>query len=138
MDLVSVVNEVQVEQDWETTWQRVGDFLAIGELFGLPCSYVTGSGEIGSVRRIGDDIVEPLVGLSSRSYTYSQTEGSMVGHHYHGTVAVDPTSEGSCRLTYTLLYDASGLSDELREKTPDRLAKRFTGVLEKMKESAEA
>ncbi len=138
MDLVSVVNEVQVEQDWETTWSRVGGFLAIGEIFGTSCVYVSGSGEIGSVRRIGEDIVEPLVGLSTRSYTYSQTEGSMVGLHYHGTVAVEPTSERSCRLTYTLLYDASGLPDELRDKTPDRLAKRFTGVLEKMKERAES
>lgn len=133
-----MVNEVSVEKDWETTWSRVGDFLAIGEMFAMECVYLSGSGEIGSVRRIGDDIVEPLVGRSSRSYTYSQTEGSMVGHHYHGTVAVDPTGAHTCRLTYTLLYDASGLSPDRRETTPNRLTKQFTGVLQKMKERAEA
>ena len=75
-DFVSVVNVVQVAQSVETTWQRVGDFLAIGELFGMDCSYVSGAGEIGSVRRIGDSIVEPLVGLSSRSLPTPRRRGA--------------------------------------------------------------
>ena len=136
-DFVSVVNVVQVAQSADTTWQRVGDFLAIGELFGMDCSYVSGSGEIGSVRRIGDSIVEPLVGLSSRSYTYSQTQGSMTGHHYHGNLAVEPDGEG-CTLTYTLMYDQSGLPAERRQHEPDRLRERFGGVVEAMKQRAEA
>src|SRR3546814_3797486 len=100
----------------------------------VECSPVAGSGETGSIRIINGAVVEPLIGATSLSYTYAQTEGPMAALGYHGTLACEPADEGSSMIVYTLAYDQSALDPDERAASRARIESRFGGAVEAMRQ----
>ena len=138
-DYVTIRREIVVDRPADAVWQRVGDYCAIGEWMKIKCELVSGSGDVGTIRRLADKIIEPMVAKTPHSYTYSQLAGDMVGVDYHGTLAVEPEAGGRSKIIYTVVYDAALLpSDEARATAPDRIGQRFQTAIETMKGLAEA
>jgi hypothetical protein len=100
---------------------------------------VSGSGDIGSVRRLNGVTLETMVARTPHSYAYWQTAGNMAGYSYHGSLAAEPIDGRHTRLVYTLLYDAAQMpSDAIRVSEHARLNTRFVEPLNVMKKMAEA
>src|SRR3546814_8766786 len=96
--------------DWSSdvcSSDLIGGFFDLDKWLDVECAPVAGSGETGSIRIINGAVVEPLIGATSLSYTYAQTEGPMAALGYHGTLACEPADEGSSMIVYTLAYDQS-------------------------------
>ena len=133
---VSIPLTIDVNAPVDKVWARIGKYCDIGE-WGIPgCTILSGSGEIGTVRSIGNEV---LVGKSQYGYTYTQPVREGVLYNlYHGTleaVAVTPTTT---RIHYTLFFDNSMLADEAaREKDIANRRTRFSRMLSNMKILAE-
>ena len=138
-DYVAIVKQVEVDRPADLVWQRVGDYCAIADWMKTDCGYLSGTGGVGTVRRIlKGTVTEVMVAQTSRSYTYWQTQGNMAGAAYHGTLAAESVGPSRTRLTYTLFYDQAALaSDADRRAQHERLDGRFQGFLAAMKEIAE-
>lgn len=138
-DYVVIRKEILVDRSADAVWKRVGGYCAIAEWLNLKCEIVSGSGDVGTIRRLNDTTLEPMVARTPHSYTYSQTAGGMAGFAYNGTLAVEPAGTGKSRIVYTLIYDAALMpSDEVRKAQFDRINPRFQGAIETMKALAEA
>ena len=122
----------------DAAWEQIGGFLDLGRHLAVPCAYLSGNGEVGSVRLIGESVVEVLVDYRRHGYAYTQTAGPMAAFAYHGTMRLEPSGENSCELVYTLIYDESSLGPEQRSSERSRLTRRFQGAAESMKRAAEA
>src|SRR3546814_4607025 len=61
-------------------WDLIGGFFDLDKWLDVECAPVAGSGEPGSIRIINGAVVEPLIGATSLSYTYAQTEGRSEEH----------------------------------------------------------
>lgn len=118
-------------------WRRIGGFADAGQFLAAGSKLLSGNGSIGSVRLIGDAIVEVMVGQSQNSYTYSQIEGPMAAFHYHGSVLVAATGTSSCRLTYSITYDQASMDNARRASERTRIAGRFQNAADEMKRIAE-
>jgi Polyketide cyclase / dehydrase and lipid transport len=137
-DYVTVVKQVEVDRDADMVWTTVGDYCAIAVWMKTTCEYLSGTGEVGTVRRILNGVTEPMVAKTAYSYTYWQTVGTMAATGLHGTLAVAPAGSGRSRLSYTLFYDQSMLaSDEVRAAQRQRLNARFQELLGVMKSMSE-
>ena len=138
-DYVTIRNAVEVDAPADAVWARVGGYCAIAEWMKTNCDYVSGGGGVGTVRRIlNGTVLEAMVAQTARSYTYWQSQGSMAGAAYHGTLAAEPLGRDRTRLTYTLFYDqAAFASDDVRKAQHDRFDGLFQGFLEVMKAMAE-
>lgn len=138
-DYVVITRQVSVDRSPDQVWKRIGGYCAISEWLKVTCEYASGSGDVGSVRRLNGTILEPMVAKTAYSYTYTQTAGTMANNFYHGTVAVEPSAGGKSIIYYTLFYDQATLaSDALRTSEHERLGTRFQGALDTMKALAEA
>jgi hypothetical protein len=136
---VTIIKQVQVERSADAVWKKVGDFCAISVWMKTTCEYTSGTGGVGTVRRIlNGATVEPMVAQTAHSYTYWQSAGNMAATGFHGTLAVEPDGSGRSRLSYTLFYDESALpSDAVRAAQRERLNGRFQELLGVMKSMAE-
>jgi hypothetical protein len=138
-DYVVITKQVDVSRSASDVWKRVGDYCEISEWLKVKCELRSGTGGVGSVRRLNGTNVEVLVARTPSSYTYWQTVGNMAPFSYHGTLSVEPVGPSSSRLFYTLFYDQSGMSsDAVRASEHERLSTRFLGVLNVMKMLVEA
>ena len=133
---VVIVNRGTVPLPPQEVWSRIGGFFDLHKFLAVTCTPLSGDGGLGSTRRIGDAIVEPMVGATALSYTYAQTEGPMARHAYHGCVECLPTRDGS-EVRYTLVYDQTGIEPERRVAEQERLRERFHGALRAMLRHAE-
>ncbi len=115
-------------------WDLIGGFFDLDKWLDVECAPVAGSGETGSIRIINGAVVEPLIGATSLSYTYAQTEGPMAALGYHGTLACEPADEGSSMIVYTLAYDQSALDPDERAASRARIESRFGGAVEAMRQ----
>lgn len=113
-------------------WSVIGGFFDLDKWLGVPCRAEVGDGGLGSVRRVGDAIVEPMVAATEYSYTYVQTEGPMAPYCYHGTVACEARCAGKATIVYTLVYDQSSMDAETRASEFARIEGRFNGAVEAM------
>jgi hypothetical protein len=120
------------EKSAEVTWQAIGNYGDAGRFVGFASVLEAGIGAIGSIRRIGDSILEAKVGETARSYTYAQTQGPMAPYDYHGCLAVEPVDANISQIHYTLVFDASRMEDGQMEKEIARLSERFQGVVDAM------
>ncbi|UAK24776.1 SRPBCC family protein [Sphingomonas nostoxanthinifaciens] len=137
-DYVAVRNEVTVERPIDAVWARIGGWCAIADWLKLTCETVSGSGDVGSVRRLNGTTLEAMVGRTAHSYSYWQTAGNMAGFAYHGTLAAEPAGPTRTTLVYTLFYDQAAMpSDAVRASEHQRLQTRFAGALAAMKQLAE-
>jgi hypothetical protein len=138
-DYVVIQRQVEVNRSAADVWKRVGGYCAIADWLKVSCEYVSGSGEVGSIRRINGTNLEPMVAKTDYSYTYWQTVGNMAPMSYHGTLAIEPEGANKSKLIYTLFYDQAAMaSDAIRASEHERLTQRFQGALDMMKSLAEA
>jgi hypothetical protein len=129
---VAIPMTLTVNAPVDAVWARIGKFCDIGE-WGIPnCTILSGDGGLGTVRSIGNEV---LVGKTKYSYTYTQpVREGVVYNMYHGSLEAAPLSKTTTRLSYTLVYDNSNLSDDAaRDKDLENRRTRFTKMLENMK-----
>lgn len=138
-DYVVVRREIVVDRSADVTWERVGGYCAITDWLKMNCVILSGEGDVGTVRSLNGETVEPMIARTERSYTYGQTTGGMAQYAYNGTLAVEPVGETRSKIVYTLIYDAERmLSDAVRKAQLERIGTRFQSAVESMKAIAEA
>lgn len=116
-------------------WPVIGGFFDLGKWLDVDCVRVTGNGEVGSVRRVGSAILEPLIAKTSCSYTYGQIEGPMAARYYHGTVACEPGADSGSVIRYSLVFDATQMEEAACNAERGRLKKRFEAAVDAMVEA---
>lgn len=128
--------ERTVDRPAALVWARVGGYCQIEAWFGTKCVYTSGTGEIGTNRRLNGTIDELMVGKTPLSYAYTQPASTML---YHGNLAVEPVDAGHSRIVYHLLYDAASLATpEAKAADIAKRKTRFEAGMDKMKQIAEA
>ncbi|NPD70251.1 SRPBCC family protein (plasmid) [Lichenicola cladoniae] len=137
-DLVLIECAVGITKPITETWFRVGGFADAGNFLNVMTRIVKGDGRIGSIRRVGDAILELMVGASDTSYTYLQTEGPMSPYFYHGCVALSSIGDAACRLTYTITYNQAAMYTDEQVVQRERISKRFQAAVEAMKYTVES
>ena len=137
-DYTTVKVETTVDRPIEAVWPKVGGFCQIGDwLKRLPCVLTSGTGDLGSVRKLNGTIVEVMVAQTRYSYTYAQPDNKIL---YHGTLAAEPADGGKkTRLIYSLVYDQEpDGTQEAKDKDRANRVNNWTGALASMKALAEA
>jgi len=126
---------ITVNRSVEDVWKKVGGFCDIKDWLKLTCVYTSGTGDLGTVRRLANRIDEVMVGKTAHSYTYTQPTTTIL---YHGTLEVVKAGWHKSRINYSLVWDQSPLtSEEAKTKDRDQRTKNFTTALETMKKIAE-
>ncbi|HTC44937.1 MAG TPA: SRPBCC family protein [Steroidobacteraceae bacterium] len=133
----AVVNlNTSVDAPVDVVWKKVGGYCDISAWLKLPCVITSGSGDVGTVRRLADRIDEVMVGRTAHSYTYTQPNTTIL---YHGTLEVVPDGKNHSKILYNLIWDQAALtSDDAKAKDRDQRTKNFTAALANMKALAEA
>lgn len=136
-EYTSILLETEVAKPVAETMKKVGGYCDIAAWMKTTCEYTSGSGEVGTVRRIANRIDEVLVAKTAYSYTYAQP---LAPNQYHGTVEFQPAKGGKAtKIVYNLFYDLSTLATpEAKAADKERRTKSFQGVLATMKAIAEA
>lgn len=135
---IAIVTTVEIARSAEDAWKRIGSYADAGKYLSVHSELNAGEAGIGSVRKIGDGILEVMVGSGIYSYSYAQTVGPMAAYTYHGSVSLEPLTAGTCRLVYTISYDQASMSAEERQQAIGRITPRFKGMADAMKADAEA
>jgi hypothetical protein len=131
-----VVQDITVERPADAVWAKIGGYCAIGDWLKLKCVYTSGTGDVGTVRRLADRIDEVMVAKSAHSYSYTQPTTTIL---YHGTMEVQPLGSKRSKIIYTLLWDQAPLATaEAKQADRDQRTKLFHTALETMKAQAEA
>lgn len=133
-----IVSTVAIALSAVEAWKRIGAFEDAGRFLNVPCKLLSGTGDVGSVRQIGEAIIEVMVNAGPLFYAYAQNYGPMAAYAYHGSVSLEPTGAKSSRLTYTILYDQSLMDESKRISELARITSRFQGAAESMRNVAEA
>ncbi len=141
VDWVTLNFSIDIARPADVAWQKAGgnDWCAIGKYINLPCTVNSGKGELGSLRTIvtaGGPVIENIVARTKYSYTYAQPFTPVF---YHGTMAIEPLTATTSRLTYALIWNQNGLPDQkARTDALEGRKVRFQAAMEKMKAAAEA
>ncbi|MDR6632605.1 hypothetical protein J2X72_001389 [Phyllobacterium sp. 1468] len=133
-----IVHRIGIARPTEQAWSTIGNYADAGKFLKVASRLLSGGGDVGSVRLVGDTIVEVMVGRGPTSYTYVQTKGPMAAAAYHGSVSLEPAGADRSTLIYTVSYDTAGMDAVRRDQDFNRLTARFQGMVEAMKEVAEA
>ena len=136
----TLVLELDVKRPARQVWARIGKFCDLGEWMGMPCKITQGDDfKLGSVRVLGNGIVEMLVSKTELSYTYAQPVRVGVPYNaYHGSLEVRPTGRKTSRLVYSFFYDTSMLADDAARARESAARKaRFNAAMANMKLLAE-
>ncbi len=133
-EYATIVLDARVDRPADAVWKKVGGYCDIGAWLKMSCVYTSGTGDLGTVRRLADRIDEVMVARTPHSYTYTQPNTTIL---YHGTLAVEPDGPNRSKLVYSLFWDQSGKSDEAKAADRAERTKRFTAALESMKKLAE-
>jgi hypothetical protein len=137
-DYVTVTLHADVNAPVDAAWARVGGFCDIGKWAKLQCELISGTGGIGSIRRLaGGAVEEPMIGATAHSYTYGQTVGDSKDFDFHGTFAIEPTGPATSRVDYTLTYDESRVPADQRAGMRALLNQRFVVAIQTIKAMAE-
>lgn len=132
-----IVCEIEIEQTIEHAWIAIGRFADAGQFLNVSSKLVAGDGALGSVRLIGDSILEVLVAIGPHCYAYAQTRGPMASLAYHGSLSLQQLGSDRCKLSYAILYDQSAMEGERRTSEAERITNRFNGAVREMKRIAE-
>jgi hypothetical protein len=119
-------------------WRILGTFGTTAKFLGVSSVQVSGDGGPGSIRLIGDAILEVMVGASLHGYTYAQIEGPMARYQYHGSISLEPVDGDQCRILYSLTYDHTAMDADMRASERTRLQSRFDGAVKAMQKAVEA
>jgi hypothetical protein len=133
----AVVNlNTSVDAPVDVVWKKIGGYCDIAAWLKLTCVLTSGTGDVGTVRRLADRIDEVMVAKTAHSYTYTQPTTTIL---YHGTLEVVPNGKGHSKILYNLIWDQAALtSDEAKTKDRDQRTKNFTAALATMKAIVEA
>ena len=135
-DYATVVLDTGVDRPADEVWKKVGGYCDIGTWLKLSCVYTSGTGGLGTVRRLADRIDEVMVAQTPHSYTYTQPNTTIL---YHGTLAVEADGAKHSKLVYSLFWDQSGeKTDEAKAADRAQRTKMFTAALASMKKLAES
>ena len=134
-DYVSIVQETTVNAPADVTWKKIGGYCDIGAWLKTTCAVTSGTGDVGTIRKIAGRIDEVIVAKTAWSYTYADHSLPIF---YHGTVEVRPVSKKTSKIFYSLFYDQEPIKAEARTADRERRGKMFAGVLLTMKGIAEA
>lgn len=138
-DYVVITLHADVNAPVDTAWAKVGGFCDIAKWADLPCELASGTGGVGSIRRLaGGAAEEPMIAATAHSYTYGQTVGDDKDIDYHGTLALEPTGPATSRVDYTLTYDQERVPADRRSAIRDQINQRFGAAVQKIKTMAEA
>lgn len=132
LNIVEVSLTREVAQPPSVVWPVIGGFFDLGKWLDVDCGRVAGYGEIGSVRRVGSAILEPLIAKTSHSYTYGQIEGPMAALYYHGTLACEPGPDSGSVIRYSLVFDATQMEESICKAEQGRLKMRFEAAIDAM------
>lgn len=132
-----VVCEVEIDRPIESAWRAIGHFANAGQFLNVSSKLVAGDGAIGSIRLIGDSVLEVLVAIGPYCYGYTQIQGPMASLTYHGCLSLQQAGPGLCKLTYTILYDQSVMEGPRRVIEARRIDERFKGAVQAMKRATE-
>jgi hypothetical protein len=134
-DYATIKLDIAVSRPADAVWKKIGGFCDIRAWLSVSCVYTSGSGDLGTVRRLADRIDEVMVARTPHSYTYTQPTSTIL---YHGTLAVEATGPETSKILYSLFYDQSQLpTDEAKAADRNQRTQRFTTALESMKKLAE-
>lgn len=136
-DFVTVRRTIDVNKSAADVWAKVGGYCTISDWLKLKCAMKSGTGDVGSVRLLNDQVEEVMVGKTATSYTYYQNLGPSAASLYHGTLDVAPTGAKTSRIIYTLVYDQQSMSAADRAAQTTRLNTAFQTAIETMKKMAE-
>ncbi len=134
-DYTTITLNISVDRPADVVWKKVGGYCDISTWLKMTCVLTSGTGDLGSVRRLNDRIDEVMVAKTAHSYTYTQPTSTIL---YHGTLEVVAEGRKKSRINYSLFYDQSQMADdEARTKDRERRTQAFTAALESMKKLAE-
>ncbi|HTY50631.1 MAG TPA: SRPBCC family protein [Steroidobacteraceae bacterium] len=134
-DYAAIVLNIEVDRPADAVWKKVGGFCDIAAWLKLSCVYTSGTGDLGTVRRLAGRIDEVMVARTALSYTYAQPASTIF---YHGMLEVVPEGRAHSRIHYTLLYDqAADGSDDAKARDRAQRTRLFTQALVTMKKLAE-
>ena len=135
-EFVTIPLETTIDKPAAVAWGKVSAYCDIGAWFKTTCELTSGTGDVGTVRRIEGRIDEVLVAKTAWSYTYAQPKSPI---DYHGTVEIRAGGARKSKLLYTLIYDAEPLkTPEAKAADKERRTKQFTALVATMKAQAEA
>jgi len=134
-DYTTITLNISVDRPADQVWAKVGGYCDISAWLSVSCVYTSGSGDLGTVRRLADRIDEVMVGKTAHSYTYTQPTTTIL---YHGTLEVVADGKHRSKILYSLIYDQAPLAtDEAKAKDREQRTQRFTTALQAMKKLAE-
>jgi hypothetical protein len=141
---VSIPMSIDVNKPAVDVWAKVGaDYCGISKWIvagrEIPCTIASGTGEVGTVRKIGGAVTEVMTAKSEFGYGYTQpnVEGKWY-NLYHGFMEVRPVTAKTSKIYYTLVQDQSDKADKAAvDADVARLRKQFEGALANMKALAE-
>lgn len=139
-EYATVKLNISVDAPIDVVWKKVGGYCDITAW--LPqlktCTYTSGNGDLGTVRRLADRIDEVMVAKSQYSYTYAQPTPPGLTILYHGTLEAVPDGKNKTKLLYSLIWDQAPLADDkAKQEDRDRRTQAFTGALDAMKKLVE-
>jgi uncharacterized protein YndB with AHSA1/START domain len=132
---------IAVNAPIDAVWKKVGGYCDITKW--LPalktCTYTTGKGDLGTVRRLADRIDELMVAQGKYYYVYAQPSPPGRDIMYHGTLEAVADGKNKTTLLYNLVWDQAPLAGDAEKKKMDidNRTKAFTGALEAMKKMGE-
>ena len=136
----TLVLEVDVGRPAAQVWARIGKFCDIAEWLRVTCAITEGTdGQVGAVRVLNGTTIEPLVGRTELSHTYTQPVRVGAPYNlYHGTLEARSVTAATSKIVYTFFYDVSMLADDAARATEraNRTA-RFGQAMQNMKILAE-
>jgi hypothetical protein len=140
---VSIPMEITVNKPAGEVWAKVGGYCDISKWISpagnVPCEITSGKGEVGTVRKIANRIIEVMTAKTEFGYGYTQpaVEGKWY-NLYHGFVEVKPVNATSSKILYTLMVDQADKADQAAKDTDvSNRKKQFEGALANMKKLAE-
>lgn len=140
---VSIPMEITVNKPAAEVWAKIGGYCDISKWISpagnVPCEVTSGKGEVGTVRKIANRIIEVMTAKTEFGYGYTQpaVEGKWY-NLYHGFMEVKPVNATSSKILYTLMVDQADKADQAAKDADVAARKRqFEGALANMKKLAE-
>jgi hypothetical protein len=132
--------KISVDAPIDVVWKKVGGYCDITNWLPVlkTCTYTSGKGDLGTVRRLADRIDELMVAQGKYYYVYAQPTPPGRDIMYHGTLEAVADGKKKTTLLYNLVWDQAPLADEkAKQDDRDRRTKSFTDALAAMKKMAE-
>lgn len=136
-EYISVTLEKPIDRSADAAWAKIGSFCAVKDIFKFTCEYVTGNGDIGTVRKVADGrALEVMVGKTEHSYTFAFPQPNPI--MFHGTIGVVPVTTDKSKAVFTLFWDQESLATP-EAKASDKASRTalITRALNEMKILAE-